>query len=177
MAIDTFYPGMITHWPAYTEANKLPKNWMPCDGRKLEIKQYPQLFKAIGTTYGGDGTNNFALPNLSGRILIGAGQGNGLDEVKLGAFGGADKVTLTIDQLPAHSHKIQVATGGSATSSSPKSNYLGASRGGDKDYINNPPTFDCLASNAISPVGKAEPDPISVEQPGLTMYFIICVNT
>lgn len=171
MVLDTFYPGMITQWAGF----KVPQNWMPCDGRKLEIKQYPALFKAIGTAYGGDGMKDFALPSLSGKILIGAGQGIGLDEVKLGESGGADKVTLTIDQLPVHSHKVQVVAG-IPSKSSPENNHLGFSRGGDKDYADGCGLFGALATNAISTEGLAKPDPISIEQPGLAMYFIIRVN-
>ena len=82
----------------------LPPGWMPADGRLLDIDDHPKLFSVLGTVYGGDGTNNFALPDLRGRTPIGVGQGIGIDEIVLGQVLGEETVQLNESQIPAHSH-------------------------------------------------------------------------
>ncbi|MGZ8363383.1 MAG: tail fiber protein [Caulobacteraceae bacterium] len=78
-----------------------PAGYLRCDGRLLSPGDYPDLFTCIGTTYGGDGTNTFALPNLTGRSIVGTGQGPGLSDVQLGEQVGADAITLTSADMPA----------------------------------------------------------------------------
>ena len=85
--------------------NFAPAGWMFCEGQLLPISENETLFQLIGTTYGGDGENSFALPDLRGRIPI--HQGNGFT---LAQTGGAEEVTLTVDQIPAHSHAWLVST-------------------------------------------------------------------
>ena len=85
--------------------NFAPVGWMLCQGQLLPIDQNPTLFQLIGTTYGGDGQSNFALPNLASRIPIHVGPG-----FALGQSGGAETVTLNTTQIPAHSHVPQAAT-------------------------------------------------------------------
>lgn len=82
----------------------LPPGWMPADGRLLDIDDHPKLFSVLGTVYGGDGTSNFALPDLRGRTPIGVGQGLGIDEIVLGQVLGEETVQLNETQLPAHVH-------------------------------------------------------------------------
>src|ERR1700719_1271435 len=79
--------------------NFAPNGWMTCDGQLLPISEFETLFNLIGTTYGGDGQSTFALPNLHGRIPL--HQGNGFT---LAETGGVESVTLTVSQIPAHSH-------------------------------------------------------------------------
>jgi microcystin-dependent protein len=86
-----------------------PVGWLPCDGRLLSIGQYSPLYSLIGTTYGGDGINNFAVPDLRGRVLVGVGTGTGLSPVALGNRYGADTVTLSADELPVHTHNVSAA--------------------------------------------------------------------
>ncbi|MFD1602882.1 phage tail protein [Flavobacterium artemisiae] len=81
-----------------------PANWAFCNGEILSIAQYEALFVLIGTTYGGDGVNTFALPNLQSRIPIGTGQGPGLPNVVLGQMGGTETVTMSVNQMPGHNH-------------------------------------------------------------------------
>ena len=81
--------------------NFAPAGWMFCEGQLLPISEYETLFNLIGTTYGGDGTSTFALPDLRGRIPIHFGNGFTLAET-----GGVETVTLTISQIPAHSHPL-----------------------------------------------------------------------
>lgn len=93
------YTGTIIAWAPNFE----PQDWMFCDGRLLNIRQYQVLYSLLGTTYGGDGVNTFALPNLNGRVPVGKGTNNGVNYV-LGAVGGQDSVTLSVNNMPAHSH-------------------------------------------------------------------------
>ena len=95
--------------------NFAPRCWRFCDGSILSIAQHQALFAIIGTTYGGDGSSTFALPDLRGRVPVGFGSGPGLSPVAMGARGGAETVTLQQQQLPQHSHMVGFApaTGGS----------------------------------------------------------------
>ncbi|HMF90927.1 MAG TPA: tail fiber protein [Candidatus Angelobacter sp.] len=84
-----------------------PKGWALCDGQLLPISQNTALFSLLGTTYGGNGTSNFALPNLQGNAPMQAGQGPGLSLRDLGETGGEQTVTLLQTEMPAHSHSVQ----------------------------------------------------------------------
>src|SRR5712692_9369441 len=95
--------------------NFAPAGWMFCEGQLLPISQYDTLFNLIGTTYGGDGQSTFALPDLRGRIPLHFGNGFTLAET-----GGVEDVTLTVSQIPAHSHAL-LGTSSSATAPSPAS--------------------------------------------------------
>ncbi len=93
--------------------NFAPINWMFCEGQLLPISQYETLFNLIGTTYGGDGQSTFALPDLRGRVPI--HQGNGFT---LAESGGVETVTLTVSQIPAHTHAALANTSGSGNNPS-----------------------------------------------------------
>jgi microcystin-dependent protein len=103
-----------------------PSGFARCDGQLLAIADYDALFNLIGTTYGGDGENNFRLPDLRGRVPIHMGQGQ-VTNYLLGEFGGVESVPLTTSQIPAHTHLVDVGTmtatarckNGSATTTSP----------------------------------------------------------
>jgi len=84
--------------------NFAPRGWAFCQGQILPIAQNTALFSLLGTQYGGNGTTTFALPDLRGRVPVGAGQGPGLSNVEVGEVGGLESVTLTQAQMPAHSH-------------------------------------------------------------------------
>jgi microcystin-dependent protein len=97
--------------------NKVPDGWVACNGQLLQISEHSPLFSLLGTTYGGDGVNTFAVPNLLGRVPIGQGQGRGLPDYPIGQAGGAETVTLLTSQIPAHQHPlIGSTTDGAATS-------------------------------------------------------------
>ena len=81
--------------------NFAPQGWALCNGQLLPIQQNAALFSILGTTYGGDGKTTFALPDLRGRVPVHSGQGPGLSLYNLGQSGGAENVTLTVNQLPA----------------------------------------------------------------------------
>src|SRR5438552_9599003 len=98
--------------------NFAPAGWMFCEGQLLPISEYETLFNLIGTTYGGDGVSTFALPDLRGRVPL--HQGNGF---VLAETGGVESVTLTVPQLPAHSHPL-LSSQTDATTSDPNNALL-----------------------------------------------------
>src|SRR6516164_9531207 len=100
--------------------NFAPAGWMFCEGQLLPISEYETLFNLIGTTYGGDGQSTFALPDLRGRVPLHFGNGFTLAET-----GGVETVTLTISQIPAHSHAF-LASGDQTTTPNASGNVLGA---------------------------------------------------
>ncbi|HZD04287.1 MAG TPA: tail fiber protein, partial [Longimicrobiales bacterium] len=90
--------------------NFAPRGWAFCDGQLLAVSQNDALFSLLGTIYGGDGRTTFGLPDCRGRIPLHAGSGPGLTPRALGSKGGAGKVTLTVNQLPSHTHPLQGST-------------------------------------------------------------------
>jgi microcystin-dependent protein len=108
--------------------NFAPAGWMFCSGQLLPISNYETLFNLIGTTYGGDGQSTFALPNLQGRLPVHVGTGFALAQ-----SAGTETVTLTTQQIPAHSHVPQGATGGPVAS--PSNAYPGSAVGGAGSVI------------------------------------------
>ena len=102
-----------------------PLGWASCNGQLLSIAQNSALFALIGTTYGGDGVNTFALPDLQSRVPISQGQGPGLQNYVMGQTGGLETVTLTINQIPAHAHTLACNTAVGNTTD-PTNNYWAA---------------------------------------------------
>lgn len=100
---------------SYVAFNFAPEGWFKCDGQILPINQYQALYALIGTSYGGNGTTTFALPDMRGRVPVHQGQHPGGSAYTLGQTGGIENTTLTVNQLPAHTHS---ATATSATNSS-----------------------------------------------------------
>ncbi len=90
--------------------NFAPRGWAFCDGQLLAVSQNDALFSLLGTIYGGDGRTTFGLPDMRGRIPIHAGSGPGLSPRRLGAKGGSEKETLTVNQSPSHSHTWRATT-------------------------------------------------------------------
>ena len=86
-----------------------PVGWLVCDGSLLPISQYEVLYTLIGTTYGGDGTTNFALPDLRSRIPVGTGTPNGRPPYVIGQQGGAETVSITGQTMPIHTHSVNVS--------------------------------------------------------------------
>ena len=96
--------------------NFAPEGWALCNGQLMSIAENTTLFQLIGTTYGGDGQNTFALPDLQGRFPVHQGNGLGLSAV-IGQKAGTETVTLTVSQIPAHNHSANCAAGGGTTAS------------------------------------------------------------
>ena len=106
-----------------------PRGWSTCEGQLLAISQNTALFSLLGTTYGGDGRTTFALPDLRGRSLVGQGTGPGLPQVRWGERSGNYQTTLSINNLPPHSHNHNLAVGVSTQTSNaddPDGAVLGA---------------------------------------------------
>lgn len=105
---------------------RAPKGWLPCNGQILKIQQYQALFALIHSMYGGDGKDTFALPDLRGRVAIGAGQSPYTGTVfQLAAKGGTETVTLTAAQTPSHNHLLVASTSTVTTAQAPSGNYIG----------------------------------------------------
>lgn len=115
--------------------NFAPLDWQQCAGQLIAISQNEALFALIGTTYGGDGQNTFALPDLRGRIPIHQGS-NGSNNYVIGQVGGAEQVTVTVSQYPAHSHVFQASNNSGGGVSTPANNTVGAAQ---KIYSTEPP--------------------------------------
>jgi microcystin-dependent protein len=143
--------------------NFAPAGWMFCEGQLLPISENETLFQLIGTTYGGDGESTFALPDLRGRIPL--HQGNG---VILAETGGAEEITLTVQQIPAHSHPV-LATMTVANDATPAANIPAQTATFD-GYQSSPPTAQ-MAAQSISPVGGSQPH--TNFQPYQCVNFII----
>ena len=109
--------------------NLAPDGWAICEGQTLSIAENQPLFDLIGTTYGGDGSSTFALPDLRGRVPLGQGQGRGLSPYRLGQTVGAESVQLTIAQLPPHAHLVSTVNG-PGNSNIPADNTLLSALGG-----------------------------------------------
>ena len=105
--------------------NFAPSSWAFCNGQTLAISQYQVLFTLIGTTYGGNGTTTFNLPNLQGQLAVGMGQGPGLSNYPIGQTGGVESVTLTTANMAAHNHPLDRPRGTLATFRSPTGSLTG----------------------------------------------------
>jgi len=159
--------------------NFAPIGWLLCDGHLRNISDYSTLFSLIGTTYGGDGTTTFAMPNMSSRVAVGMGQGPGLSNYQLGEMQGAESTTLFVSQLPAHQHPItgtiSVVTGTPSPSTSPEGTYFG-DKGGPAYHTE--AGTGALASVALSGsmelAGGSEFHPNV--QPVTAIYYIICAE-
>ncbi len=114
-----FFLGTILLWPI----SFAPRGWAFCDGQLLEIRNNPNLYSLIGTTYGGDGRTTFALPNLRGRVPVGIGS-NTLP--RLGNVTGSETVTLQINEMPSHTHVVHCNNEvGSGSSNNPENHFPG----------------------------------------------------
>ena len=143
--------------------NFAPAGWMFCEGQLLPISENETLFQLIGTTYGGDGESTFALPDLRGRIPI--HQGNGFI---LAETGGAEEITLTTSQIPAHNHALLASTN-IASNANPGNNVLGQS--GSVTLYRAVTPVNAMSPQAVSPTGGSQPH--TNFQPYLCVDFII----
>ena len=152
-----------------------PRGWMDCNGQLLAINQNDALFALLGTTYGGDGQNTFAVPDLRGRIPISQGQGPGLSNHVIGELAGTETVTLAASQMPNHSH-VANATTAAATLSTANGALLGAVSG-DTLYTSDATglTPGVMAASSIS-VGAGGNQPHENCMPTLTARFCIAVE-
>src|SRR3954453_5572737 len=151
--------------------NFAPKGWAFCDGQLLPLSQNTALFSLLGTTYGGDGKSNFALPDLQGRAPMHPGQGPGLSLHDLGETGGTETVTLLESEIPAHTHALN-ASQGDAIERTPGGQLLAT--GIAIGQYGAPVALTALSPNAVTPAGGDQPH--NNLQPYLTFYFCIALQ-
>ena len=153
--------------------NFAPKGWAFCDGQLLPLSQNTALFSLLGTTYGGNGKSNFALPDLQGRAPMHHGQGPGLSLRDLGETGGSETVTLLESEIPAHSHTLQANGAPADLQLAGPDRALARSSGGNA-YKTPPTNLTALAPTALTPAGGDQPH--NNMQPYLTFYFNIALQ-
>jgi microcystin-dependent protein len=156
--------------------NFAPNGYQLCQGQLLPISQYAALFSILGTTYGGNGTTNFALPDLRGRAPIGQGTGLGLSPVVIGESAGHQNVSILTANMPQHNHLINVSTGGGAQTS-PQNNFIASgvdSQGGNVTGFNTGATSGAtMAATSVSVAGQSQP--VNVQNPYLGISYIIAM--
>ena len=167
--MDLPFLGQIQYWGC----NFIPKGYMGCNGQLMAISQYSALFALLGTTYGGNGQTNFALPNLQGRTIVGATNGTGM-----GVVTGIESVTMLPTNLPIHTHTggspkigVNASTGGSTT---PSGNYLGLS-GRTVSLYATGNTNNNLGAVTTSIGVTGGSSPIPVRNPYLGLYCSIAI--
>lgn len=153
--------------------NFAPKGWAWCDGQLLPLSQNTALFSLLGTTYGGNGKSNFALPDLQGRAPMHPGQGPGLSLHDLGETGGSETVTLLESEMPAHSHAARVVGGDPGDLQAPSPARSVARSGSGFAYVSGPPNAT-MAPEALPPAGGDQPH--NNMEPFLTFYFCIALQ-
>jgi microcystin-dependent protein len=155
--------------------NFAPAGWMKCEGQLVPISQYETLFNLIGTTYGGDGQNTFALPDLRGRTALNMGQGQGLSSYTLGQQGGNETITLTTQQIPQHQHLVNAITS-AASNSTPGVSLVLANEGpaGITTVFTYAP-YDSANQTGLSPssIAPTGGQPHENRQPYLAVQFCI----
>lgn len=154
--------------------NFAPLGWAMCNGQLLPISQNTAVFSLLGTYYGGNGTSNFALPNLQGNVAVDYGNGAGLTAVEIGETGGSATVTLLSTQIPAHTHVLHCSTS-VGNAASPSGNSFGAAQRGK------PPGYGAISgaavnmsTNAVGPAGSSQPH--NNMPPFLVMNFCIALQ-
>jgi microcystin-dependent protein len=148
--------------------NFAPQGWALCNGQILPISQNTALFSLLGTTFGGNGTSNFALPNLQGQVPIGMGNGSGLTPRPMGESGGEASVTLTVSELGAHDHAL-MADSSLSTTESPTNNLLAVSARSVYGSVGTSAMGSCIG-NAGSTGGHEN------RQPYLVFNYIIALT-
>lgn len=144
--------------------------WLECNGQLLQISEHTALYSLLGTTYGGNGSTNFALPDLRGRVPVGLGTGPGLATYNQGQKGGVEGVTLTANQLPAHTHGVSVSTS-AGTSFSPDGTFLANTGNFDKEYSATANTVNTvMVQSAGGNIAHENRQPYTV------VRYVICVN-
>jgi microcystin-dependent protein len=159
--------------------NFAPRGYQLCQGQLLPIAQNTALFSILGTTYGGNGTTNFALPDLRARAPIGQGTAPGLAPVNLGQSAGNQNVTIQPSNMPAHNHLVNVSTV-AAAQASPQNNFLAppidSTPAAGTGYNTAATAGVTLAPTAVSVAGQTAPGPLSVQNPYLGINYIIAMQ-
>jgi len=147
--------------------NFAPQGWALCNGQLLPIAEYTALFSLLGTTYGGNGVTTFALPNLQGRVPIHQGQSGATSDYTMGMSGGVEKVTLLVNNMPAHNHTANCSTS------------LGANSNPAENFWSEAPSYAPSANAQMAPtaIGTTGGNlPVTIVQPFLCVNFIIALQ-
>lgn len=154
--------------------NFAPRGWAWCDGQLLPLSQNTALFSLLGTTYGGNGMSNFALPDLQGRAPMHPDQGPGLSLHDLGETGGSETVSLLESEIPAHSHTSR-ASNYPADYPAPRGDAVLCKIPGENSFHTQMGTTGvAMAANALPPAGGDQPH--NNMMPYLTFYFCIALQ-
>lgn len=173
--------------------NFCPTGWALANGQLLAINQNQALFALLGTQFGGNGTSNFALPDLQGRVPVGQGTGTSGQSVVIGEVFGSPTTTLTTSQLPSHTHSFNVNTtvstnmsastaSGTAIGPSPTNNYLGTATGTTKIYTNNHSNLVPLGGSSGTATVSGNTNatggnqPIPIQPPSLGITYCIALQ-
>jgi len=154
--------------------NFAPKGWAWCDGQLLPLSQNTALFSLLGTTYGGDGKSNFALPDMQGNAPMHPGQGPGLSLHDLGETGGTETVTLLESEIPVHSHTMKATVENGTQGTLAPNITLATSIAGSLYQSNTNSNLVTMNPQAISPAGGDQPH--NNMMPYLTLYFNIALQ-
>jgi microcystin-dependent protein len=154
--------------------NFAPTGWATCDGQILPLSQNTALFSLLGTTYGGNGASNFALPDLQGRAPMHPGQGPGLSLRDLGEEGGTETVGLLQSEIPAHIHTLQAANFVGQVQTPTSTTVLARSGGGNAYQSNATQNLVPMSPQALAPAGGSQPH--NNMQPYLTFTFCIALQ-
>lgn len=153
--------------------SRVPNGWQACDGSLLSIAEYDPLYALLGTTFGGDGQNTFGVPDLRGRLPLHQGAGPGMSNHPIGQIAGSESVTLTLGQMPTHTHELSV-TSAAATLDVPSTSALPGSVSGESFYLSDIAGATALAMEdtamGISGGNQAHENCM----PTLTVQFCIC---
>ncbi|TXI40972.1 MAG: phage tail protein [Nitrosomonas sp.] len=151
--------------------NFAPVGWAQCNGQLLPISSNTALFSILGTTYGGDGRTTFGLPNLQGNVVMGAGTGGGLSNRTLGESGGTVTETLTMQQIPPHTHPAN-AHPGNGNKPTPAGNFWAQDLGGSKEYGDSAPAQ--MSAGTVTPTGGGQAH--NNLQPYLVLNYCIALR-
>lgn len=154
--------------------NFAPKGWAWCDGQLLPLSQNTALFSLLGTTYGGNGKSNFALPDLQGRAPMQPGQGPGLSLHDLGETGGSETVSLLESEIPSHSHTARASSDFGDLQTPSPARSLARSQNASAYQSTTNQAIVSLAPEALAPAGGDQPH--NNLQPYLTFYFCIALQ-
>jgi microcystin-dependent protein len=154
--------------------NFAPKGWAWCDGQLLPLSQNTALFSLLGTTYGGNGKSNFALPDLQGRGPLHPGQGPGLSLYDLGETGGSETVSLLESEIPAHSHALRASNDAGLTNTAAGNMIARPFGRGNNLFQTTNAQLAMMAPEALAPAGGDQPH--NNLMPYLTFYFCIALQ-
>jgi len=167
---------------AYTTlfaGNFAPKNWAYCWGQLLPISSNTALFSLIGTYYGGNGTSNFQLPDLRGRMVVGVGAAPGLSQYDIGQDGGTEGGSVSIAQMAAHVHMVNFTatapSGSSANQTDPTNTAYAPDSGGGTDYSSNNANITAPYPGTVTMTATGGNQPYQNMKPYLALNYIICL--